>query len=103
VPKAVVSHAVPPERATWSYLIRRSWIEGRSKARVAQSVGMGPGLRSERAYVARVLPAGVLRGLRDGARGDRDGYLRAAAIVASLATTVAGYAYGYLVPGREGG
>lgn len=103
IPEAVVSHMVPPERTTWGYVIRRSWIEGRSKARVAQSVGMGAGLKSERAYVARVLPLGVLRGLRDGARGDRDGFLRAAAIVASLATTVAGYAYGYLVSGNGRG
>jgi hypothetical protein len=100
VPDAVVHHSVPPERATWGYLIRRSWVEGRSKALVARSVGTGPGLRSERAYVARGLPLGVARGLRDAARGDSDGLLRAAAIVACLATTIAGYAYGVLSAGR---
>ncbi|HEX8075829.1 MAG TPA: glycosyltransferase family 2 protein [Thermoleophilaceae bacterium] len=101
VPGAVVHHAVPSERATWDYLFRRSWIEGRSKALVARSVGMGPGLQSERAYVSRVLPRGVARGLRDALRGDSAGLGRAAAIVASLATTVAGYAYGTVAATRR--
>lgn len=94
VPDAIVSHAVPRERATWGYLLRRSWIEGRSKALVARSVGATSGLASERTYVARVLPRGVARGLRDAARGDGAGLLRAAAIVTSLTATAAGYAYG---------
>ena len=96
VPDAVVTHSVPPARTTWGYLIRRSWIEGRSKAMVAHNVGSASGLRSERAYVARVLPAGVARGLRDAVLGDVDGLRRAAAIVAALATTVLGYACGVL-------
>ena len=96
VPDAVVTHSVPPARTTWGYLIRRSWIEGRSKAMVAHNVGSASGLRTERAYVARVLPAGVARGLRDAVLGDVDGLRRAAAIVAALATTVLGYACGVL-------
>src|SRR2546430_6176158 len=91
VPDAVVTHSVPPARTTWGYLIRRSWIEGRSKAMVAHNVGSASGLRTERAYVARVLPAGVARGLRDAVLGDVDGLRRAAAIVAALATTLLGY------------
>lgn len=101
VPDATVRHAVPPERTTWDYLLRRSWVEGRSKALVARSVGMGSGLRSERAYVARVLPIGVARGVRDALRGDANGLRRAGAIIASLAMAIAGYACGTVAATRR--
>jgi hypothetical protein len=94
VPEASVDHAVPPARTTPAFFCSRCWGEGRSKALVASAVGAGPALASERAYTARVLPRGVLRGLVDGGRGDVMGLARAAAIVAGLAITGAGYAYG---------
>jgi hypothetical protein len=42
----------------------------------------------------RTLPAGVLRGVRDGLRGDLAGLSRAAHIVAGLVLTASGYAAG---------
>ena len=94
VPDAIVDHLVTPERAQWSYFRARCWAEGLSKAVVARLVGDEAGLSSERAYVMRTLPLGVLRGLLTGARGRPDGFRQAAAIVLGLAITSAGFLWG---------
>ncbi|MFB7937321.1 glycosyltransferase family 2 protein, partial [Streptomyces sp. NPDC056049] len=63
--RAVIHHKVPAVRERFAYFRTRVYAEGLSKALVAQSVGAGKGLESERRYTSRVLPAGVLRGVRD--------------------------------------
>lgn len=93
-PASVIRHRVTPQRQTVGYYLRRCYAEGISKAFVSASVGAGDGLSAERSYVLRVLPKGVARGLADLLRGDVHGPLRAAAIVAGLGATVAGYAAG---------
>ena len=93
-PAARVIHDVPAARTSWDYFRARCYSEGLSKARVAQLAGTQDGLASERSYAMRTLPAGVLRGLRDAGRGDRAGLVRAAAIVAGLVVTAAGYLSG---------
>jgi GT2 family glycosyltransferase len=95
-PAARVAHHVPAERSGWGYFRRRCFAEGLSKARVAASTGADDALATERSYVARTLPAGVARGLRDAARGDATGLARAGLIVAGLCLTAAGYAIGTL-------
>lgn len=99
-PASTVRHLVTTERARVSYFIHRCWAEGISKAVVAKMVGAGAALDSERTYTTRTLPAGVLAGLRDGARGDTGGFARAAAIVAGLAITTLGYLRGQLASVR---
>jgi glucosyl-dolichyl phosphate glucuronosyltransferase len=89
-PAAQVDHRVSADRATWSYLRRRSWSEGLSKAAVARLVGSDDALSTERSYVATVLPRAVLRELRAGRVAS------AAAVVAALAATTAGYLRGRL-------
>lgn len=96
-PAARVDHLVEPDRARWRYFRSRCWAEGISKAIVARHVGRHQGLSSERAYVLRVLPRGVLAGLVAPLRGDWRGPLRSAAILAGLAVTAAGYAAGKLM------
>jgi glucosyl-dolichyl phosphate glucuronosyltransferase len=95
-PRARVTHAVPPARATWSYFRSRCFAEGLSKAQVSSSTGRDDGLASERAYVLWTLPAGILRGFADTLRGDAGGMVRLLAIVAGLVLTVAGYLVGTL-------
>lgn len=90
-PAPAVEHFVPPERGELRYFITRCFAEGRSKAALAHLVGSQSGLSSERSYVRRTLPLGVLSDLGEGLRGDLGGFRRAAMIVAGLATTVAGY------------
>jgi glucosyl-dolichyl phosphate glucuronosyltransferase len=93
-PSGLVDHHVPRGRQTLRYFVRRCFFEGRSKRAVARAGGTRAGLSSERRYVRRVLPTGVLRGLGDTARGDLAGLARAAAITVGLLATVAGYATG---------
>lgn len=95
-PDAVVHHLVPGKRANWQYFWSRCFHEGRSKALVAQMVGAGDGLSSERSYTVRTLPLGVLRGLASVFRGDLHGVARAFAIVSGLAVTTFGYLNGRL-------
>jgi glycosyltransferase involved in cell wall biosynthesis len=96
VPTARVEHWVPAVRGTWRYYRRRCWLEGRTKALLADSMGADSALESERVYVRRILPTGVLGGLGETLRGDLAGLRRAGAIVAGLGCTAAGYAWGRL-------
>ncbi len=93
---ARVQHAVPADRVTWRYLVRRCWGEGRAKAQLARRYGDASALASERSYVARVLPAGIAGGALDAARRDPAGLARAASIIVALVVTVAGYGFGQL-------
>jgi glycosyltransferase involved in cell wall biosynthesis len=96
-PRARVRHRVTAERAAWRYFRARCWSEGLSKAIVARAAGRDDGLSSERRYVTRTIPRGVVRGIEDAVAGrDASGLARAAAIVAGLTITTAGYAVGTL-------
>jgi glucosyl-dolichyl phosphate glucuronosyltransferase len=93
VPEASVLHRVPASRTRFRRYLSRCYFEGGSKAVVSRLVGTGDGLASEREYVRRILPAGIRRGLTEAVgRGHVSGAARAAAIVAGLASTAAGYA-----------
>ena len=97
-PAALVQHAVPAQRATPAYFVRRCYSEGVSKARLARLVGRARGLASERTYTLQTLPQGVLRGIADTlARRDLSGALRAIMIGVGLSVTTAGYAVGLLM------
>lgn len=94
-PAAVVRHHVPAHRATFSYMLARSWSEGISKAQVSQVVGHKRALGAERRYVKSVLPRAVLAGIRDWSRGSNpQGLGRAGSVLAVLAFTSAGYLRG---------
>ena len=100
-PSAVVHHRVGVERQTWAYFRSRCFSEGRSKAVVAGLVGAGSGLAAERTYIRRILPRGVLIGMRDSLHGDPVGLVRAGWIVAGLSFTTAGYVAGCVTASRE--
>jgi glycosyltransferase involved in cell wall biosynthesis/GT2 family glycosyltransferase len=90
-PAAKVEHVVPATRGRVRYFVDRCRAEGRSKAVLTGMVGSEDGLSSERSYVSRTLPLGVLRGLRDALRGDAGGFGRASMIFLGLAATTADY------------
>ncbi len=99
-PSAKVSHRVPAARGRWSYFWSRCYAEGLSKAQITQFTGFQAGLSSERSYVAHALPLGVLRSLGQVImRGEGAGVMRAAAIIAGLAFTAAGFARGRISMG----
>ena len=96
-PQARVLHKIPANRGSWHYFISRCYFEGGSKAVVAWLWGRRDALESERAYTARILPQGVLRGVADAVvRRDPSGLGRAAAIVVGFGSTVLGYLAGTL-------
>lgn len=96
-PAARVKHRVPAARSQWRYFQSRCYSEGRSKVQVSRLVGAGAGLSTERSYTFKTLPQGVVRNIFEVIlRRDPSGLSRAVAIIAGLATTVAGYASGTL-------
>ncbi len=90
-PGAAVEHVVPPSRGTVRYFLDRCRAEGRSKAVLTRMVGSEDGLSSERSYVRRTLPLGVIGGIGDAARGNLAGLGRAAMILVGLAATSVDY------------
>jgi glycosyltransferase involved in cell wall biosynthesis len=90
-PAMRVAHRVCDDRTTFRYFLSRCFHEGVSKALVADLVGAGDALSSERAYTARVLPRAVVTGIASPRHG---GLARAGAVVAGLTATTAGYVRG---------
>jgi hypothetical protein len=95
-PTGNVGHWIPRQRATFRYFTRRCFHEGQGKAALAALDGARESTAAEQDYTYRILPSGVLRGLRDAAGGDAWGAARAAAIAIGFATTAAGFAAGWL-------
>ena len=101
VPAAGVDHHVGKERHTFRYFLRRCWHEGLSKATVVRLVGSSPGLECERRHVAMVIPAALLRDLRNCATGDLTAPMRIISTIGGLATVTAGYMAGSIgLPGK---
>jgi GT2 family glycosyltransferase len=103
-PRARVVHDVPAARATFAYFRSHCFDEAVAKVEMARHVGARSGLAAERAYLARVLPGGVVRGLADAAlRRDPAGLGRAGAIVAGAAVAACGYTRARLRPAARPG
>jgi glycosyltransferase involved in cell wall biosynthesis len=81
-----VAHAVPRDRMTMSYFVRRCYHEGRSKAVLTRLCGRQSSLASERSYVTRTLPLGLWNA--------RHRPSRMLSLVAGLAVTGVGYLVG---------
>jgi GT2 family glycosyltransferase len=116
VPEAVVEHAVPAERSTFRFLLRRCYAEGRGKVQMARLLQGNRSLGTERSYLTRTLPRAVLRGVSGavGVRGSgqptRDPVqptrtihaARAATVVAAVAAAAIGGAVETFGAGRRG-
>jgi glucosyl-dolichyl phosphate glucuronosyltransferase len=93
VPEAVAEHHVPLSRATFSYFLRRTYLEGRGKLEMAKLLGRQEKLENERHYLLRTLPSGITAGLWATTRhGDASGVLQAGAIVAGILAAAVGAA-----------
>lgn len=101
-PKSVIYHQIPAHRINLSYFLSRCYAEGISKSYITHITGKEDGLSSERTYTYHVLPAGVLKGLADGFRGDLPGFARSFSIVMGFSATVIGYLAGKFVLSRDG-
>jgi O-antigen biosynthesis protein len=97
-PYAKVQHIIAENRKDWHYFLSRCFFEGRSKALVALFVGAGDGLSSERSYILRTLPAGMVLGLRDTVLlRTMHGLAHTGAIFAGLVCTASGYLTGTMM------
>ena len=109
VPEAVVEHAVPAERSTFRFLLRRCYAEGRGKVQMARLLHGSRSLGTERSYLTRTLSRAVLRSL-SGAVGAREAgqphrtihAARAATVVAAVAAAAIGGAMETFSAGRRG-
>ena len=91
---AEIDHHVPASRATVSYLLRRCFFEGISKALV-RGLGDQRSLDTERTYLRVALPARMKSSLRRAAGGQiREGLGLCAALLGSLAAAATGYLVG---------
>ncbi len=95
-PASSVRHRVTPQRTTWSYLWRRCYAEGISKAAVVARTTRREGLSTETTYTTHVLPRGVVRELSTLPRRGTRGAAGAAAIVTGFVVTLVGYVVGRL-------
>ncbi len=94
-PHAIIRHRVPAQRTRWTYFLWRCYDEGLGKATLVGLHGTQAGLSSERTYTFKVLPRGIMCGLKDALRHrDLTGLARAGAIVLGLTLTGAGYTIG---------
>ena len=95
VPEAIVRHYIEPDRVRLGYFLRRCFSEGISRAAVTRRTGADAALSTGRGYVFWTLSRGIIDGLRDGLRGDADGFARSSMILAGLVATAAGYLAGH--------
>ncbi len=96
--RSVVHHTVPAARLTTSYLHRRCYAEGLSKAVLGRLAPGGAALSSESRYLLTTLPRGVWRHLAAIFRGDPGGLARAGVLVSATAATAFGWVRGRLAP-----
>ncbi len=88
-PRSLVRHRVTPGRTRVSYVLRRCFGEGRSKARLGAMVGAGQATADEREYsraIARAVSHDVAGSFREPRR-----LKRAAILSAGLLSAAAGY------------
>ncbi|HEY0001286.1 MAG TPA: glycosyltransferase family 2 protein [Actinoplanes sp.] len=97
VPEAVVEHYVPAERATFQFLLRRCYAEGRGKVQMARLLRGSESLGAERSYLTRTLPRALLRDLHRAVRRPDAGQpargvhaARAATVIAAVTAAAAG-------------
>jgi glycosyltransferase involved in cell wall biosynthesis len=93
-PTGVAGHRVPAERTTLRYFAYRCFHEGWGKAALAELNGTDKSTSVEQRYARCVLPAALVRGLRETSRGDATGGLRSAAIVGGFTAAMIGFLAG---------
>ena len=99
--ESVVHHHVPAGRTSLSYLVRRCWSEGLSKAAIAAMVGPEHALDAERGHAMRVIPRALRQALVTTVRHPQTRGRALVAVLAGFATAVAGYLWGRSVLRRR--
>ena len=83
------------ERTSFSFFLRRSYLEGRGKLEMAHLLGGQEKLQNERDYLRWTLPSGIFAGLWAATRhGEISGLLKAGAMVAGILAAAVGATVG---------
>jgi glucosyl-dolichyl phosphate glucuronosyltransferase len=93
-PTGTADHRVPVERTTLRYFAYRCFNEGWGKAELAALNGVDESTSAERKYIKHVLPAALVRGLREACHGDVSGVWRNLAILMGFSVVMIGYLAG---------
>ncbi len=86
LPSAEIHHAVPANRSSFAFYLRRCYAEGRGKIELREGVATEGTLDVERDYLRRTIPLGIRTHLHDAAAATG----RAGAIVAGISAAGAG-------------
>lgn len=97
LPQAQINHFVSKSRTSLGYFVKRCFAEGLSKAKISALIASNHSLQSERSYALKVLPEGLLRGLKEFLDGNIFGLLRCLAILIGFSSTVIGFGLGHIV------
>ena len=105
-PDIRVKHYVSNDRTKLEYLIRRSFGEGISKRQISRLVGSKDATKTERSYLAKTVPSGLIYGVRQSlsshARREEPGALfRSGVLALSVAAAGTGYLYALAHEGRQ--
>jgi GT2 family glycosyltransferase len=101
VPDARVRHHVPAQRGSVGFFLRRSFHEGEGKA-VLRALSPPGVLGVEADFARTVVPAAVVRGLRQACRERRGApAVRSLAVATGAAAAAVGYGYGALASRRS--
>jgi glycosyltransferase involved in cell wall biosynthesis len=92
-PEARIHHFVPLARQRVSYVLRRCYAEGRSKA-LLRKRGTLAALSSERSYLSHTVPSALADYLKRAVRLDIGALARALVLTLGVASTLVGYVYG---------
>ena len=105
-PDVRVRHHVSRTRTNVRYVLRRSFGEGVSKRQISGLVGAADATSSERSYLARTVPAAVLRYLRDSMtvekrRTDPGGLGRCTVLAGTVVAAGLGYLFAMMTEARS--
>jgi glycosyltransferase involved in cell wall biosynthesis len=95
-PLAIVYHFVPATRTTWHYFWQRCYLVNRGKVAAFANMQEAAHLGAELAFVVRTLTTGLPTEIRHVIRGDLNGLVRGAVMIAGITLAGLGHLSGKL-------
>jgi GT2 family glycosyltransferase len=93
-PEAIVWHNVTEERVTWSYFWRRCFFVNKGKVKAFRDMGSAASLDADRQFVMGAIKRCMTAAVNDAVRGDMNGFVRLAALIAGISLAMAGHLAG---------
>jgi GT2 family glycosyltransferase len=102
-PRAIIHHHVPASRTTVAYIAKRSFAEGRAKARLVARTRYGIArrrLETETSYALNTVARAVFTDARGAIRGDVSGLSQSAVLAVSMLAATCGFVSGLAIRSR---